>query len=928
MKRPQNKIIECERGRRLARFRRNSIVFASLLVVFCGFRVGTAHAVSWYDANWTHRNQITIDSSKVGSTTEDELDFPVLISLSGLSSINTSGTDIRFTSSDGVTPLAREIESYSGGTLVAWVKVPTLSHTASTSIYMYYGNPSATEPAATSTYGSQNVWMNGFAGVWHLSDNSGTLNTNDSTANGNNGTNNGVTATSSGIFNGAGAGSFNGTSAYVASTFAQPITSAFTVSGWVNLSAWRTAANTGSAVYTQRTGCGGTYGIQLYAQCSYSGCNGNAVLNAGTDVGEVNATTAFNTSTWYFLSGTYNGSSAILYINGVQNQVVNTSAYTFPSVTQNNIGWDTCSTNYFPGLIDDARILNVALSPSWILTEYNNQSSPSTFYTIGSEVTVPDAPTGLTATFGNTQVALSWTSPANNGGLAITDYVIGYKLTASSTWSTFADGVSTSTTGTVTGLTNGSSYDFRVSAVNAAGQGSASSVASATPATVPDAPTAVSAVAGNTQATISFTAPANGGSAITGYTVTSNPGGFTGTGSSSPVTVTGLTNGATYTFTVTATNVAGTGAASSPSNSVTLPTLPGSPVNLAATVGGSSIGLSWSAPASDGGSSITDYVVEYKLTIGGTWSVFADGLATSTTATVTSLSDGTSYDFRVSAVNNIGQGSSSASVMATPGEPAQVLIQIFSDLTTPSIGTAVRITNEGSVDYEYQYTWCVTASAGVPCGSNNDVSSATAAKLIGAGQNFDTTLASTVLTPGSYWFTIIVVYGSASSRATQLFTAVNAAPSGGGGSEGGGGGGQMNIVLPVPTPSVNTGIASSSSTAITIAHSIAVLKAQLAALKSQLASLFAQLASMNSSPNPAFIRNLRLGSTGSDVKKLQLFLISKNSGPAAQKLKVHGTTTTFGFLTYNALVEFQKKAGITPASGYFGPITRAYANTL
>src|SRR5579871_192811 len=89
-------------------------------------------------------------------------------------------------------------------------------------------------------------------------------------------------------------------------------------------------------------------------------------------------------------------------------------------------------------------------------------------------------------------------------------------------------------------------------------------------AVVPGAPTIGTATAGNAQATVTFTAPAfTGGATIIGYTVTSSPGGLTGTGASSPVTVTGLTNGTAYTFTVTATNSAGTGSASSASNSVT-----------------------------------------------------------------------------------------------------------------------------------------------------------------------------------------------------------------------------------------------------------------------------------------------------------------------------------------------------------------------
>ncbi len=83
------------------------------------------------------------------------------------------------------------------------------------------------------------------------------------------------------------------------------------------------------------------------------------------------------------------------------------------------------------------------------------------------------------------------------------------------------------------------------------------------------APTAVSATAANGQATVSFTTPSQGGSPITSYTVTSSPSGITASGSASPITVTGLSNGTAYTFTVTATNSSGTGSASSASNSVT-----------------------------------------------------------------------------------------------------------------------------------------------------------------------------------------------------------------------------------------------------------------------------------------------------------------------------------------------------------------------
>ena len=119
-------------------------------------------------------------------------------------------------------------------------------------------------------------------------------------------------------------------------------------------------------------------------------------------------------------------------------------------------------------------------------------------------------------------------------------------------------------------------------------------------ATVPGSPTGVTAVAGNGNAYVSFTAPAsNGGSAITGYTVKSSPGGFTATApTATPVTVSGLTNGVAYTFTATATNTVGTSAPSTPSAPVT-PAAGGGSSN---TAEGGTAGTSVTAANSGGGS--------------------------------------------------------------------------------------------------------------------------------------------------------------------------------------------------------------------------------------------------------------------------------------------------------------------------------------
>ena len=105
----------------------------------------------------------------------------------------------------------------------------------------------------------------------------------------------------------------------------------------------------------------------------------------------------------------------------------------------------------------------------------------STTFSVGAP-TAPLQVTGASATAGNNQVALSWSAP-DSGGSAITDYVIEQLDSDGSTWNTLTDGVSTSTSFTVTGLTNGTSYSFRVSATNSIGTGTVSSTASATPAT-------------------------------------------------------------------------------------------------------------------------------------------------------------------------------------------------------------------------------------------------------------------------------------------------------------------------------------------------------------------------------------------------------------------------------------------------------------
>ena len=218
-------------------------------------------------------------------------------------------------------------------------------------------------------------------------------------------------------------------------------------------------------------------------------------------------------------------------------------------------------------------------------------------------------------------------------------------------------------------LTNGTAYTFTVTATNAIGTSAASGASnSATPAGVPGAPTIGTATPGNTTASVTFTAPAsNGGSAITGYTVTSSPGGLTATGAvsaltgtASPITITGLTNGTAYTFTVTATNAIGTGAASAASNSITPTAVVGPPGAPTITSTGPAtpptsgeLVVSFTVPA-DGGSPITDYMAGCDTDPPGSLSMGSFG--PSSPLTVTGLTPFTIYVCFVRAANGVGPG--------------------------------------------------------------------------------------------------------------------------------------------------------------------------------------------------------------------------------------------------------------------------------
>ncbi|GAB3357328.1 S8 family serine peptidase [Modestobacter lapidis] len=294
----------------------------------------------------------------------------------------------------------------------------------------------------------------------------------------------------------------------------------------------------------------------------------------------------------------------------------------------------------------------------------------------------PPAVTGLAAQDRDGEVLLTW----DDQGTALT-----YRVSVAG-----AVVATPRTAGAVVPAPSpGQSRTYAVSAVDAweqAGPAAAVEVGTAA-ATAPGAPTGVSAAPGNGSATVTWSAAPDNGSPVTQYTVAAAPGGATATTSGATTArVTGLSNGTPYTFTVTATNAAGTGPASSASAPVTPADVPGAPTAVVAVAHDAGATVSWT-PGPDNGSAVRRYSVRSPERPG------VVSTTTGTTLLVPGLTNGTPYTFVVRADNSVGTGPESAA--STPVVPAGV----------PGAPTAVTAT---AGDGRATVTWSPAPANGTP----------------------------------------------------------------------------------------------------------------------------------------------------------------------------------------------------------------------
>ncbi len=381
-----------------------------------------------------HERNITIDYTKVAGGS-DLYNFPVLIHLSGQKFLETSptgkifnpnGFDIIFTD-NSYNKLDHQLEYYNGtnGDLIAWVRIPTLLSSSNTILKILYGNPQVTaDPSVTS------VWDSHYKGVWHLDNNS----LNDYTAFNKAGTPYNTPTYPAGWFSNA--LGLNGTSQYVEVINAPNLNFAgnITVSAWVYMD---TGGRDQKIAGNQNNSSGGyKFGIYTNNKVEFEIRNAANTPSLNRDV---TGGTVLNTGQWYYLGGM---SSDVLdsigtFVNGIPERPFKKTGILGIASDNLSIGKEPFLSNYyFDGMFDEIRISDRVRSNGWMRTEYNNQSSPLTFYTLDNvginSDTLPSAgmctvPISLTFGYpaggtysGNSYIAGNVFNPPSAGTYSIT----------------------------------------------------------------------------------------------------------------------------------------------------------------------------------------------------------------------------------------------------------------------------------------------------------------------------------------------------------------------------------------------------------------------------------------------------------------------------------------------------------------------------
>jgi len=279
-----------------------------------------------------------------------------------------------------------------------------------------------------------------------------------------------------------------------------------------------------------------------------------------------------------------------------------------------------------------------------------------------TSTSVPNSPLGVNAIAGNGQVELGWN--LLSGAIS---YNIYYGTSSGVTTATGTKVTGATSGGAISGLANGTTYYFIVTAANSVGESAASSEVSATPLAPPSAPSGVSALSGNSSVTINWTTVASTTyniywSSTSGVTITN---GTKVSGATPGQSISSLTNGTPYYFIVTAVVSGVESAASSEVSATPQVPLPGAPTGVGAVAGNAQVSVSWT-----GIGGATSYNLYYSTSSNVTTTTYTTKVTNATSGqAITSLTNGTTYYFIVTAVDVSGESPASSTASATPRLP-------------------------------------------------------------------------------------------------------------------------------------------------------------------------------------------------------------------------------------------------------------------
>ncbi|QQR65269.1 hypothetical protein IPH92_01660 [Candidatus Kaiserbacteria bacterium] len=346
---------------------------------------------SWLNSAWSYRLPLTVQALKVASSTTG---FPVYVKLSDLPSaffanVKSDGGDIRITKSDGITEVPFELVSINTGASTGELYFKgDISSSTNTTFYVYYKNASASGYASTSSYGRNNVWTNGYVAVLHMEENPGGTapQMTDSTSGARSGTTFGMAAGDqvAGQFGNSVNHDGGATDRVRAGSFANlgTVNKPYAISVWFNAD---TGETNGNLLHVSSGADGSGWCLPMLA---ISGSVIQAISWTGSQVTAL-GTTAITQNSWNQTYATWNATSGLqVYLNGVREKTTAQGTFTASGAsnyihTGFNYGSCAGNTGAFDGKIDEVRVYNEHKPASWIQTEYNNQASTTSFYTIG-----------------------------------------------------------------------------------------------------------------------------------------------------------------------------------------------------------------------------------------------------------------------------------------------------------------------------------------------------------------------------------------------------------------------------------------------------------------------------------------------------------------------------------------------------------------